>query len=269
MMRTVHTGAPPRLLGLLLAVAAVALAACGGRDDVAPAPAPRAQVLLPTGSFAGRAPKGLVLFVHGGGWQGPNPQNVRALNAVAAPTWRGQGYAVIVPEYRAGPAGLDDVVAAIDTGRRAVGAKVPVCGVGESAGAHLLLEASMRRPALACVVSLAGPTDLSATKPGDGLRGFAVKAFGAGDLDRWSPALHASRIRAQVLQVAAQHDPLVPVEQAELLQRALPGTRTIVLPGGPRDGQPFIHSLVDPAPLAASQRAWATFLVQHLQERAR
>jgi hypothetical protein len=118
-------------------------------------------------------------------------------------------------------------------------------------------------------VSLAGPTDLTATKRGDGLRRLAIDAFGRGGLERWSPALHADRIRATVLQVAAERDPLVPVEQARLLERALPGTRTIVLPGGPSEGTPFIHSAVDPAPLAASQGAWAAFIVQTLQERTR
>jgi acetyl esterase/lipase len=266
-MRTVRTRLPRLSTGLLLVVGVLLLPACGADGPSEPGPRPTVRVLLPTGSFAGRPPKGLVVFVHGGGWQGPNPQNVRQLNQVAAPAWRGRGYAVIVPEYRAGEEGLDDVVAAIDTGRRRLGARVPICGVGESAGAHLLLEASIRRPALACVVSLAGPTDLAATERGDGLRRFAVAAFGRDGLERWSPAKHASQIRARVLQVAAERDPLVPVEQARLLERALPGTRTIVLPGGPTDGTPFIHSAVDPRPLAASQQAWAAFIVQTLKER--
>ncbi|WP_026911214.1 alpha/beta hydrolase family protein [Patulibacter minatonensis] len=227
---------------------------------------------LPDGAYAGKPPKGLVMFVHGGAWKGRNPTEVAAFQKVAAPLWRGQGYAVLIPEYRAGARGVDDVVAAYDAAQRELGTPTPTCGVGQSAGGHLLLELAIRRPKLRCVVSLAGPTDLTVLDDSRALRTlkrFAVDAFGSDDLKRLSPALQADRIKAKVFQVVAATDPIVPPSQAELLEKALPGTRTVVLPGGPTAGQPFIHSTVDPAALQASQQAWSSFVITNLASSGR
>lgn len=248
-----------------MALIASVLAGCGGGGEKFD-PRPSTGVGLPTGRFAGQQPKGLVVFVHEGSWTGPNPQAIAPLRDQLAPFWRSQGYATLVPEYRAGAKGLEDVTKAYDRARRRLGAAVPACGLGRSAGGQILLELAIARPELRCVVSLAGPTDLEATKEGGDLRPLnriAVKAFGREDLAANSPALRASRIKAKVFQVFAENDRLVPPSQAEILEKALPGTRTTILPGD-ASGVPFVHSTVPAAALQQAQGLWSAFIAQNL-----
>jgi pimeloyl-ACP methyl ester carboxylesterase len=131
-----------------------------------------------------------------------------------------------------------------------------------SAGAHIALMLAVKYPDLACVVDLAGPTDLAslAHQPG-GQPGYALsaKTFGVRRLTAYSPALHARSIRAKALLVYAQNDPIVPLAQGEELARALPGSRLIVLPPGPVF---FVHSTVATAAYNNALAALGAFLKQ-------
>jgi pimeloyl-ACP methyl ester carboxylesterase len=117
---------------------------------------------------------------------------------------------------------------------------------------------AVRHPDLACVIDLAGPTDLPALKANPAAYRLATDAFGTAALAQFSPALHAGSIKARLMLVFAQDDPLVPVAQGHVMARADPNAQLIVLPPGPAA---FIHTGVG-APveatgvdLAASQRA--------------
>jgi dienelactone hydrolase len=173
------------------------------------------------------------MAIHGGGWLGPDPKLIAAMER-RAERWHHQGWAIMVPEYQAGPAGLEDLLAHYDALRQRYG-ETPICLYGYSAGAHMALMMALRRPDVRCIVSEAGPTDLTGNPR-------AAVAFGKANLAAWSPIRFASSIHASVFQVAAANDPIVPVSQARsLAARLRSGTLRILDPGSAR----FIHSSVD------------------------
>jgi acetyl esterase/lipase len=204
---------------------------------------PPAELGAPTPARYRDAPRALVLLVRGGGWKGPIPSLVEAQEG-AARGLRRQGFAVVNLDYRAGAAGLRDVLFRFDEARRRY-PEAPVCLYGQSAGAHLALLVAARRPETACVVSQAGPTDLPAlARQGGGAETsrLAVAAFGRARLAAFSPVRVARRIRARVLQISALNDPLVPPAQARELHARLARGELVELPAG---DAPFIHSRVD------------------------
>lgn len=238
-------------VGVLMAM--LVLAGCGGAAGPPPAKLPFHQRGEPTGAYAGKPPRALIILLRGGGWRGPEPGVTRQLGYLAD-YYRAQGYETLNADYRAGPAGFADVLRFYDRARRRVGEHEPICAVGESAGAHLALMLAVRRASLDCVVSLAGPTDLThlgGAPESRATRALAIDAFGRDHLAAWSPALHADRIHARLLLVEAANDPLVAVSQGRRMVRAKPGARLIVLPPGTRG---FVHSRVS---LAAGLRAVA------------
>jgi pimeloyl-ACP methyl ester carboxylesterase len=248
-----------------LAIAAVALAGCGGGDDAAALTAPAGDPQLPPAQLGAAipkryrdAPRALVILIRGGGWEGPLPALVRAQQGPARDLRR-QGFAVLNPDYRAGERGLRDLLVRYDEGRRAY-PDTPVCLYGQSAGATLALLIAAKRPETACVISQAGPTDLRALarqRGGGETSRLATVAFGRARLGTFSPVRVARRIRARVLQISALNDPLVPAAQARELDRLLPDAELVELPAG---DAPFVHSSVDGGALTKALERLAALL---------
>ncbi len=195
--------------------------------------------LVKWGAPAGGDPKGVVILLHGGGWQ-PNPSAYPGELALAGEMQK-QGYATVVVGYDAGALGFQEIKDVYTRAQRRFPG-VPICAHGISAGGHLGLMLAAREPGMACVIDVAGPTDLRTLKGqgGDEASDLAVNAFGADQLARWSPIRYADRIRAKVLVMLAATDPVVPVEQGREFARAHPGTRLVILPAGPVP-DPVLH----------------------------
>lgn len=241
------------LAGLL----ALVLAGCGGGSGPtttkpsSPTPTTPALPQPVYGQPAGGvSPRALIILVHGGGWLGIDPVAFKDTLAVATLIQR-LGYETLTVEYRHGAQGVDDVDAAYRRARRKVGPHLPICAFGSSAGGHISLMLAVRNPDLNCVVDLAGPSDLPALRRdphGKAAYKVALQAFGTGPLAELSPALHAGSIKAKLLLVYAQNDPLVPVSQGHMMAQADPQAQLVVLPPG-HSG--FIHTGVG-APVSAS-----------------
>jgi dienelactone hydrolase len=156
------------------------------------------------------------------------------------------GYETLTFDYRAGKQSVQDAQAFYRYARGQVGPHLPICALGPSAGGHISLMLAVRNPDLACVIDFAGPTNLvSLAHQAGGQTAYrlAVKAFGARQLATYSPALQAKAIRAKVMLVFAQTDPIVPVAQGPDMSHALPGAQLIVLPPGPVG---FVHTAGGP-----------------------
>jgi acetyl esterase/lipase len=239
------------------AAAALVLAGCGGSSGGSASsttstagltPAPSGTTDLGNGVKAvwgqpanDQPPKAIVMLIHGGSWKGIDPAAFNATLAIAT-IFQNLGFETATVEYRQGAQGVSDVQRLYRHVRQRVGAHTPVCAVGTSAGGHLALMLAVRDPDLACVIDLAGPTNLPAlrTDPG-GATGYqiALGAFGSGPLTELSPALHARSIKAKLMLVYAANDPLVPVAQGHEMARADPRAKLIVLPPG---NAPFVHT---------------------------
>jgi acetyl esterase/lipase len=181
----------------------------------------------PTGQFAGKPTKGVVLVVHGGGWFVVGPGAVAASRS-EADAWRARGWSTVNLTYRGCEGSLDDVVWFFDKVASISGGR-PICATGQSAGGHLVMMLAVRRPSLACAVAKGAPLDLTtlalqtafesvsgatqATGP-TWTGHVAAAAFGQEALSALSPALQAGQIRARVLVATAAADTLVPGEQA-------------------------------------------------------
>ena len=191
------------------------------------------------------------MLIHGGAWTGLNPNAFNVTEATSL-VYRALGFETMTVDYRAGAQGVADVERFYTEARQKVGPSLPICALGVSAGGNIALLLAAKFPDLACVISLAGPTDLQALEhePHGALSGYqyALNAFGKPALGQFSPALQASSIKAKVLLLYADNDPLVPVEQGEIMKRALPTATLIRLPPGP---YPFVHTGVG-APVSSS-----------------
>src|SRR4051794_7245807 len=223
---------PAMRVSLLGAALLISLAAIGcGGTDVDINQNGGGHALVSWGKPAGGNPKGVVILLHGGGWQ-PSQPAYEAEMPTAAQLQR-LGYATVVIGYDEGAAGFQEIRRVYSqVGRRYPG--LPVCVHGYSAGANLGLMLAAREPDLTCVLGLAAPTDLTTLKQQGDTEAYdlAVKAFGEGQLADWSPVNDARRINAKVLLIAAQTDPTVPVEQSREFAQALPGTQLDVIPAG-------------------------------------
>jgi acetyl esterase/lipase len=234
-----------------LAALAVLLAGCGGSSiTIRTTPShggggPRAIWGAPLDH---RPPRALVFLIHGGGWTGINAPALQS-EVELAQLFRRLGFETVAVEYRRGAPGIDDVERFYLQARKRVGPKLPICAVGPSAGGHIALMLAVLNPDLKCVISQAGPTDLPAletNKGGANAYKLATQAFGTGSLlAKESPALHASSIKARLMLVYAQNDPVVPAAQGYEMKRADPAAKLIVLPPGPA---PFVHTGVGAPP---------------------
>src|SRR4051812_1973223 len=92
---------------LLVVLAAGLLSACGsgatsddGKVEHEPEPPPQSTFGGPTASFAGAKPKAVILLIHGGGWEGENPEAFQQ-EAALAPIFQKRGFATLTFDYRA------------------------------------------------------------------------------------------------------------------------------------------------------------------------
>lgn len=186
----------------------------------------------------------LLVFVHGGGWMDGRKEEAQ----LAIAPYLAAGWAVANVEYRTGrdapaPAAVEDVTCAItwiaaNAARFGVSAERLVLA-GESAGAHLVLQAAFAEPTLprsgSCsgplptilgVIDWAGPTDVNDLLRGAHRRGWATgwigDAPGAEARARAaSPLAHIRGGLPPVLIVHGDSDRTVPYEHSVRLCAAL------------------------------------------------
>lgn len=148
--------------------------------------------------------RGVVLLIHGGGWFVVGPAAVAGMRPTAR-SLAAAGMIVVSVTSAAGCGSwLEDLTWFYDEIAHRW-PSLPVCAYGASAGGHLALLASQRD--VDCVVSMAGPTDLTSDET---VANYATAAFGEDALSSMSPLFVADRISAQVLLAIADGDPLVP-----------------------------------------------------------
>jgi dienelactone hydrolase len=187
------------------------------------------EVGEPTGAYAGQAPKGVMLVIHGGGWYTVGGYNVEKLRA-EADRWRARGWRTLNITYHSCSQSFADVQTFYDLARTTWGTSMPYCATGQSAGAHLALLLAAARPTVSCVIAEAGPTDMTSLKTesvdvadpvtaSDGARytyNMMAAAFGGEDQAIWwSPAQW--KINARVLWAVGGGDFLVPAAQGDVL----------------------------------------------------
>jgi acetyl esterase/lipase len=235
-------------------------------DQVAPSPSAGSTTALGELPFAyevgepagGRAARGAMIVLHGGGWSSVGRAKLSVTRADAQ-RWQARGWRTINATYRACATSVDDVLRLYDRVRTTYGAATPICAFGRSAGGHLALLLAARRSQLACVVAEAGIADfttLADQAAADGTAGpatianLATAAFGADRLAQVSAG--TSAVRARVLYAIGAADPLIPFQQATdfaAAQRRRDPTAyvdTLRLASG---DQSFEHALVSAAAL--------------------
>ena len=250
-----HSGAPrPRRVrrrqpAILAVVVLVALGASVGRnapDDAAP---PAATVTTETApqaigppaapavvAPARAAPRGTVILIHGGGWTG---HDVRARDHLVEEPGEqlvARGWRIVSIDYEEERPGLRDVLRVVDAELARRTARGPLCLYGESAGGHLALLAAAHRRRVGCVIALGAPTDLvryqatAAASKNPDVRKLADRMAGlfgttAAELRRWNPVALAPAMRADVLLLHEDADPLITMSQVTRFQRVRPTTQ--------------------------------------------
>jgi len=238
------------------------------------------------------SPRPLVAWIHGGGWEAGNK------NSCPAKVLVGRGYAVASIGYRLSqqavyPAQIEDCKAAVRWLRAHAseyGIDPKRIGVwGESAGGHLVAllgttgnirdfdvgENLDQSSKVQCVLDWYGPTDFlhygeppkkELDRPGSAvakLLGGTVTEHPA-DAKRASPVYFVTSESAPFLIMQGDKDPLVPLQQSELLNTALKKagveTELEVIPGGGHGGPGFITP--------DERKRMADFLDRHLQQHA-
>ena len=256
----------PRAIDIAACTLVVAvLVACGGDSRAntteggasagatapadARAAAARASGILgaPTGTAPANRPRGVVLILHGGGWAASTDATLRAANQ-GTEGYRSGGFATYTVRMRAGRGAIESATAAYDAMRRRYGARTPICAIGASTGGHVGLMLAIARPALACVVANAAPTDLPRwAREVPAAKGQIDRYFGR-EQRRYSPALRPRDVRARVLLQYATNDRDVPIAEGRAFRDARPrGTQFVALRPG---GEYFAHSDVDARQLA-------------------
>lgn len=216
------------------------------------------------GSPAGVDPTGVMILIHAGGWQ-PDLAAYQAQRPQAAAAQAG-GYATVMIGYSEGAEGLREIERVYEAARRRYPG-LPICAYGTSAGGHLALMLAARYPDLSCVVDLIGPTDLTSLDEQGSAEAdrLAVEAFGEDELADYSPVRYADRIKAKVLMILADTDPLIPVEQGRELARSLPSAELFVLPEGP---VPWLHgAMVTEESVAEAEQRQFVFIRDAIRQR--
>jgi acetyl esterase/lipase len=232
------------------------------------APAPY-EVGLPSGAYAGQAPRGVMLVVHGGGWSMTGIGAIQAMRP-DADRWRARGWETVNVTYRACGSSAADVLWFYDRARAWFGPGAKIGALGTSAGGQLALLVGALRPDLYAVVSQAGPTDLrtlaseqtydsanglfDTTLGGRWVHNLGAAAFGEENLTAYSPAAQtaASLKDTRVLQGFSADDAIVPYQQAADLTNAMRAANpaayvdTVQLATG---SVPFAHGKVTQAAL--------------------
>lgn len=126
------------------------------RSDRAGAGRSYTETRLPPG-----APVGVVVVLHGSGWQGVGPPEVRRLAAYRdlLPSLRRAGLITVSATYRVGEPGWSDVLA-LHRQVREKWPSLPVSALGQSSGGTWALLLGAARP-LAAVVAEAAPADFA------------------------------------------------------------------------------------------------------------
>lgn len=218
------------------------------------------EVGAPTGAFAGKAPKGEMIIIHGGSWHLVGKATV-AFERRNADAWRARGWETINIDYRACAQSIADV-RWFKRRIRTLHPNAPICAFGVSAGAHLALMLAATEDDLACAIAFGGPTDLlaigtqTAYNPRSGtftnagparVENLAIAAFGAkpNPLSNVNPMNFASQMTARLLLVTGERDPLVPAAQNTALRTAVQRAHSnayvdvALLPPG---GVKFVHT---------------------------
>lgn len=246
-------------------------------------PTPYYDIHRPAGTS-----RGVVVYIHGGGWQAELPFDDFAFHvpvilgerlAAGDATAPGQlpqrlvglGWTVYSVDYHSGGAiSATDVDWFMTRLRSLVGPGTKVCTAGGSAGGHLALLTAARRRDVACTVSLAGPTDLAADAAAStGVGPIIERGFGPDTGTVWhdnSPAqADLGGVTTKVLMAAAENDGLVPPSQMTLMGNALtaagaPSPTIVTLAAGTGQGfgcasgsAGFIHA-------CATQAAYDAYL---------
>jgi acetyl esterase/lipase len=187
--------------------------------------------------------RGTMIIVHGGGWTGPAPVSQKALMTTPGDTLTQRGWRIVSVDYRAGSAGLQDVI-------DAVGSELVqptgglLCIYGESSGAQLALVAASRVPGVDCVVALGPPADFEAYQaearasndPNRSIIADQMAAvWGSTPEERAStdPVKLAGAIAGDVLIMRQADDPLIPIEQVESFLAVRPTTQRAELEAAP------------------------------------
>jgi acetyl esterase/lipase len=242
---------------------ALAVIGCGGGNGVEINP-PKSSAIAKWGNPAGNQdPKGVVMLLHGGGWQ-PS----RAAFESELPTaqlLQQQGYATVVVGYDAGAQGFKEIEDVYSKARKRY-PDLGICVHGISAGANLGLMLAAREPDLSCVLAIAAPTDLPALKDQGGTEAYdlAKVAFGEDQLAKFSPIRYADQIKAKVLLLNGESDPIVPVEQARAFEQARPETEVDVIPNGSTPVQWLHGATVSAAAGQAAIQQGYEFIVDSL-----
>lgn len=233
----------------------------------------------------GDGPFPLVLWVHGGAWEGGSKEGGARTFLVPA------GYAVASMNYRLSkhapyPAQIHDVKAAVRFLRaNAKKYKIDpdrIGACGASAGGHLVallgtandekdLEGDLGNPGVSsrvrCVLDFFGPTDLTKLSPPKAKANPVTRLIG-GDLgdkkalaEQADPIRYATKDDAPFLIVHGDKDNVVPLNQSELLNDALKKagvevTLTVVKDAGHGNG-------IFTAPL---MKEYVAFLDKHLKK---
>lgn len=181
-----------------------------------------------------------LVFLYGGGWiAGDRSEESGIADAFAA-----EGYATFVPDYHLAtdpahryPRQFADVAHAVRWLKVHADAFAidpeKICVIGVSAGGHLAnLLASTEGPIESdpefslvssrptCAVSIAGPTDLTATFPPP-LDAIIPEVFHDVPLESASPLYLFDRLTPPVLLIHGNHDELVPFDQSQRFAEAL------------------------------------------------
>jgi acetyl esterase/lipase len=194
---------------------------------------------------AGEGPFPAVICLHGGGWvSGSRKQFTQTINVLAK-----RGYVAIAPDYRLAPkhrwpACLEDCKASVrwlrENAERYRIAPERIGVVGLSAGGHLACMMGVSDEQVHAVVSLAGPTDLTAEElwTKDVRTRNLEPLFGGppeskrDELRLASPLHQSPRTYPLFLLMHGSADPAVPVKQAEAMAekvRAAGGTARLVI----------------------------------------
>lgn len=201
---------------------------------------PYFEVGMPTGTWAGKAPRGVMIYIHGGGFFGDDPVRVIERRGGAA-RWRGRGWMTVNIDYRTGKPGFYDVSAFYEAVRANISPTTKICAAGDSAGAHHSLMLAVYRPQLSCVIAMAGAADLS-TLPTLVRTTFALSSLSEADLKALSPLTYASSIRARVFMATGANDATTPAVQVTMMAAARPDFSTMILATpGPI---PFVHTYI-------------------------
>lgn len=181
----------------------------------------------------GPAKRGIVITVHGGGWEGNYGADADTLMSAYITSFEGWGYRVFNLAHRPGAKSLKDMLDAVERVKNRY-PKRPLCLFGGSSGGHLVLMAAIREPKLVdCVIDQGGIADLIRpdTAPGWlGIRDKAAEYWGEKGLRAVSPYQHARKIKAPVLVIAPACDQLTSVARQQELVDAIKRARLLVQP---------------------------------------